>query len=159
MFCPSCGKTNATDQKFCRSCGLSLEATLVSLGEQARGRNDIGERSGNRDVAGEILVWLCGAMLAAFVTIMIYTIVTKIIIAKGDVWSGIGFIAFILAAVTAILLVIYRESRLEAEAKSPNRSTPIVNAFDDQPRLTDGGFENVASVTEETTSRLKIERD
>ena len=131
----------------------------MSLGEQARGRNDVGERSGSRDVAGEILVWLCGAMLAAFVAITIYTIVTKIIIAKGDVWSGIGFIAFILAAVTAILLVIYRESRLEARAKSPNRSTPIVNAFDDQPRLTDSGFENVASVTEETTSRLKIERD
>ena len=55
----------------------------MSLGEQERGRNDIGERSGNRDVAGEILVWLCGAMLAALVTIMIYMIVTKIIIANG----------------------------------------------------------------------------
>lgn len=34
MYCPNCGKTNSEEQKFCRSCGLSLEKVLQSLVEQ-----------------------------------------------------------------------------------------------------------------------------
>jgi hypothetical protein len=34
MFCPSCGKDNEIDQRFCRACGLNLEPAAISLREQ-----------------------------------------------------------------------------------------------------------------------------
>src|SRR6185436_14203021 len=34
MYCPNCGKSNSAEQKFCRSCGLSLEKTVQSLADQ-----------------------------------------------------------------------------------------------------------------------------
>ena len=37
MFCPHCGKENSIEQRFCRSCGLSLEKTAQSLAEQRPG--------------------------------------------------------------------------------------------------------------------------
>jgi len=34
MFCPNCGKENQADQKFCRSCGLKLDAVLQVVADQ-----------------------------------------------------------------------------------------------------------------------------
>ena len=34
MYCPSCGVNNTSVQKFCRSCGLNLEASSASVLEQ-----------------------------------------------------------------------------------------------------------------------------
>jgi len=34
MFCPNCGKENQADQKFCRSCGLKLDAVLRVVADQ-----------------------------------------------------------------------------------------------------------------------------
>ena len=34
MYCPSCGQATSTEQKFCRSCGLSLEKVAESVAEQ-----------------------------------------------------------------------------------------------------------------------------
>ncbi|MGH9901852.1 MAG: zinc-ribbon domain-containing protein, partial [Pyrinomonadaceae bacterium] len=31
MHCPNCGKRTSAEQKFCRSCGMSLEAVSVSV--------------------------------------------------------------------------------------------------------------------------------
>jgi uncharacterized membrane protein YvbJ len=42
MYCPNCGTKTSIDQKFCRSCGLSLEKTALSLSEQLPAKVDQG---------------------------------------------------------------------------------------------------------------------
>jgi hypothetical protein len=34
MYCPNCGQATSIEQKFCRSCGLSLEKAAQSVVEQ-----------------------------------------------------------------------------------------------------------------------------
>lgn len=157
MFCPSCGKTNSTEQKFCRSCGLSLEATLASLVRQTGvARSDALSRRKERIELA--LVWLGGGALAAFISVMIYTVVTKIIIDKGDLWSGVGFIAFFLVAAAAILLVIYKEALADKIEENSNVRSPDPLKPADTNQLTEASFDRIPSVTESTTELLNAER-
>jgi hypothetical protein len=159
MYCPNCGKANSSVQKFCRSCGLNLEVATQSLIEQL----PVGEQDQRlfkrKQLVERLLLILAGVGITAFIGFIIATIVTEIIIGKGNVFGGIVFIAFMLAMAFALLLVLYRESLKDDTAK---RTLP---AIDDSPpaaqttrQLTDPYFEPAQSVTDPTTELLATEK-
>ena len=96
-------------------------------------------------------------MVSTLLIAIIWAIIFKLIIGKGEVLQGSIFLAFIVAAAIALALVYYRESLLEKEAK---RTTPTQPELADaaEKLLTGPSFEPASSVTDRTTELLAAER-
>ena len=161
MYCPNCGKANSSEQKFCRACGLNLEDTARSVTEQLPAAMQDQRLAKRKQLVENLLFGIAGVGITAFVLLIIGTIISEIIIGKGNVVGGIVFIAFLLAMGVALLLVLYRQSLIEATAKRPlpvndnelaDGETPLPEASTRQ--LADPYFEPVPSVTEPTTDLL-----
>jgi|KBSSwiStaDraftv2_1062776.scaffolds.fasta_scaffold13350_4 hypothetical protein len=158
MYCPNCGKANSSEQKFCRSCGLNLEDATRSLIEQLPAGEQDQRLLRRKQLVERVLLILGGVGITAFVCLIIGTIITEIIIGKGNVIGGIVFIAFILGMAVGLLLVLYRESLKDATTR---RTIPVVEAPSGDPKtrqLTDPHFEPAPSVTDPTTELLAVEK-
>lgn len=158
MFCPDCGKANSPEQKFCRSCGLSLEKVAESVAEQ-RPATELNKHLKDRQRQIErLLSIILGSMFTVFVGAILWAVIYKIIILKGDVLEGIFFLALFVAAVTALLLVIYRESLREAATKRQLSQTTSKPSEPTGKLLPESDLEPVPSVTERTTDLLVAEK-
>ena len=158
MYCPNCGKTNSAQQKFCRSCGLSLEKTVQSLADQLPALEldkQLRERQRKVDrliniVAGSAVSIVTGAVL--------WGIVYEIIIVKGAVISGLIFLAFIVGVILFGLLSIYRES-LRKTAGTRRLSEPRQQLGEDTGKLlAESRYEPLPSITERTTELLREDK-
>ena len=158
MFCPHCGKVNSAQQKFCRSCGLSLEKVAPLVAEQLLDRESNKHLKDRQRKIERLLSTLLGSMLAIFTGAVLYAVIFKIIIAKGEVLEGLVFLVLFLAAVTALLLVVYRESLLEALTKRQLAETTLPLTEQTGKLLPESDLEPVPSVTEGTTKRLFVEK-
>jgi hypothetical protein len=169
MFCPNCGTKTEAGQKYCRSCGLGVEKLAGLISEQLPA--GALERSTPEEVARllqrkqNVERLLAGAALTAggvFVVSLVAMIVLKIIIGKGAILQGLGFLAFILAAAAALLLVFYRESlkeSLAARGVTDETARELKDAPTTSKLLPDGShFDPVPSVTDRTTELLKSRR-
>lgn len=159
MFCPHCGKTNSAEQKFCRSCGLSLEKVAQSLAEQLpAAESNKGLQDRQRTIERALSIVLGGAF-TVFVGAILWTLVYKIIIVKGEVLQGLMFLGLFLSLMIALLLVIYRESLREklTRGKLSQTTSPLVEPTGEL--LPEGNLEPIPSVTERTTELLNAERE
>lgn len=168
MYCPKCGKVNSPDQRFCRSCGQGLEKAAESLAEQTSETVHAQRASGRQLLVERMLVALGAAAGAAAVGFLLFRIITRIIIARGELLQSLGFTAILLAAAFAVVLVIYREFVLKPAANrralvgdepSPtigefNSGTPTTRQLADNP-----DFEPISPVTESTTELLVNNRE
>jgi uncharacterized membrane protein YvbJ len=153
MFCPNCGKTNSTDQKFCRSCGLRLEQVVQLLVEQltapdADEKLVLKQRSLDR--------WInvvAGITVSILVGAVIWGIIYSIIIVKGAVITGSIFLAFILGIILFTLLILYRESL----AKKSSKEQPSLTKSETAKLLSEPPIEPVPSVVERTTELLTVD--
>ncbi len=157
MYCPNCGKENSAEQNFCRSCGLSLEKAAQSLSEQLPTAKLDKHLQGRRRRVERLLIILGGSAVLVFVISIVWAIIVEIIIGKGHVLGGVIFLGFILGAILAALLVIYRESLYKASSKPllprmAPRSEPTAR------QLPESYIEPIPSVTERTTELLVAEK-
>ena len=97
-------------------------------------------------------------MFAIFVVAVLWALVYKIIIIKGDVLEGLIFLALFAGAVTALLLVVYRESLREASTKRQLSQTTLPLTEHTTKLLPEPELEPVPSVTEGTTRSLFAEK-
>lgn len=161
MFCPNCGKRNASEQKFCRSCGLNLEKSIESLAEQFPTADRVNlqkqtrklEKYGNFAFGGFVVV------LALGISILIFTIFNKLILPGENVFFGLLLSLFIIFAVLTLIYVFLNESLKEKKVNAK----PIFNNELGQKaaaKLVENkpfeGFQ--ASVTERTTNLLFAEK-
>lgn len=99
MFCPNCGASNTTEQKFCRSCGLNLEQTARSLLEQVPSaesasllrKQRVLEKFGNVAFTGFVVA------VAIAVIGLIYTVFVKMVLTGANPLVGIVFMALMIS--------------------------------------------------------------
>jgi hypothetical protein len=155
MFCPNCGKAISTESKFCRACGLNLEGVAQSLAEQLpHAKPDKDLQSRQRRIE-QLLSVVIGSAFTVFVLAILWALIYKIIIVKGEVFEGSIFLGLFVALVTALILVVYRESLRESLAKRKSQ-TSLAGRI--TGKLPESGFEPITSVTDRTTELLGAER-
>jgi hypothetical protein len=159
MFCPNCGKSTSVEQKFCRSCGLNLEKTAQSIAEQLPA-NNLDKNLLNKQRKVEHWIKIVASSAISLVTISIlWAIIYKLIIVKGEVLQGLVFLGFILGLITFALLVIYRESLLEKSATHLSSQTSSLPEADNNDKfLPESYAAPLPGVTERTTELLEIEK-
>lgn len=161
MFCPNCGAKNTTEQKFCRSCGLNLEQTALSLLEQIPSAESAGllKRQRNLEKFGNIAFGGFGLVLLTAISAIIYFIINKMILSGANVFFGILLIAFIIFAALSLVFVIFNEDLKERKQKSnPALTNELSEKRDTGKLLEEKPFEPIPSVTESTTELLYAEK-
>lgn len=161
MFCPNCSSNNSTGQKFCRKCGMNLESTSQSLLEQFPGsaQSSLSQRERRLERFGQFAFGGFGLVLLIAVIGIIYTIVTKMILAGTQPWAGALLVLFIVFAVLTLTYVVFKEDLKDRKktintAIDPNR----VETRDTDKLLESPVFEPVPSVIEDTTELLAVEK-
>jgi hypothetical protein len=159
MFCPNCGRTNSEEQRFCRSCGLSLERIAQLVVEQLPAQ-ELDKRLRARQRLVERLVHIVGgSAIAIVVGAVLWGIIYEVIIVKGEVLGGSIFLAVVVGLILSALLAIYNDSLAKASGKrhllkviipSPEKNTAAL--------LPESSVELMPSVTERTTELLAAEK-
>ncbi|MFM9904098.1 MAG: hypothetical protein ACKVQJ_05940 [Pyrinomonadaceae bacterium] len=160
MFCPNCGGENRSEQNYCRSCGLKLDAISKNVAEQLpsaeyavlRKRKERFEKLGLGSSAVTAAIGV-GAVLSivGYYKLLLFG-------PEALIWSSFG--AFVLFALLSVFFFSYAKLFLKFENVNP-RLSPTDDAgppsmdklIDDRP------FEPVGSVTEHTTELLISGRD
>ena len=159
MYCPNCGQSNKSEQRFCRRCGLNLEPISTSLSRQL---NDGGVEPADRrlELLGNIAFGGLGVVGVAAVAAMIYKIVVAFVLSGKGVAFGIFVSLLILFGVMAIAWVLLNESRKDKAKKYRSasfRPEPEIGSPETAKLLHTGNFEPVPSAIEDTTELLRVE--
>lgn len=119
MFCPACSSKNSVDQKFCRSCGINLEATAASvLAQFPDGANsDLQRQERNLERFGSIAFGGFGVVIVLAVCGLIYWVASKSIMSGDSPLAGALLVAFLVFATLTLAYVILRESLNEKRQK------------------------------------------
>lgn len=167
MFCPNCGTKTEAGQKYCRACGLSVEKLAGLISEQLPAGalagstpEEVTRLLRRRHSVERLLAGIGLTAGGVFLIAIIWAIVFKIMIGKGDVLQGSIFLGFILAAVVALALVFYRESVMEslaARGVSDEAAKQLEGAAATAKLLPEPHFEPVPTVTDRTTELLAAE--
>lgn len=160
MYCPSCAQENSTEQKFCRKCGLKLEAISEALLEQIPSAASAGllKRQRNLEKFGNIAFGGFGVVLLVLVLSIIYWIFTTVILSGDSIFGGIMLIAFIVFAVLSLAYVVFQEDLKERKEKAnPTLQNELPEKLETGKLLQDKPFEPIPSVIEDTTDLLKVE--
>lgn len=164
MYCPNCGIGSSTEQKFCRKCGLALERFADALAEElpARGPDEFETKGELLERQKRIEWWLTAVLAVAgslLVGALLYGIVAKMMIGKGEYLKGVIFFVFIVGLISALGLVFYNETLKEKIGRKAQTREPALQpkAAETGKLLPESRFEPAASVTERTTDLLGVE--
>jgi hypothetical protein len=158
MYCPNCGTKTATDQNFCRACGLGLEKIALSLTEQLPTKPNRGlqEKKERFEKLGVAALSVFGLGVLIFLGYAVgYKLMTSDagILAKLSVIGLVVMIACGLASV--VLFAKANEAGQEATKRTPQELSPAEST---KELLTEGHFEPVPTVTDRTTELLTVEK-
>jgi hypothetical protein len=158
MYCPNCGANNASEQSFCRACGLNLEKTAESLLEQipTAERANLLKRERNLEKFGNIAFAGLGLVLLAGVAGFLYTIISEMIFDGKQPWVGLLLAAFIIFAVLALAYVVLKEDIKERKQHANPHQRNEIEGEGTAKLLEEKPFEPLQSVTEATTNKLFV---
>ncbi|MFN2510598.1 MAG: hypothetical protein ABR568_04050 [Pyrinomonadaceae bacterium] len=137
---------------------MSLEKVAQSLAEQLPAAELNKHLQDRRRLTERWISILLGSTFTIFVGAVLWALVYKIIIIKGEVLEGLIFLAVFVGMVAALLLVIYRESLLEAAAKRQLAQPKLPLTEPTGKLLPESALEPIPSVTEGTTELLFAEK-
>ena len=159
MFCPNCGSKNSTQQKFCRSCGLSLEKSAQSLVEQipAKIEQSLERRKEKLERFGFIA--LSGVGIVG-VGALSYMIIFNMMLAQGKILGGLALLTIIICGLLAVFFFNYANFLKETAVKNRLQLPEEMREYETPAKLlNDSYLEPIPSVTEGTTELLYVERE
>jgi hypothetical protein len=160
MFCPNCGTKTATDQNFCRACGLALEKIALSVSDQLPAKVDrsLLEQKERFEKLGVAALSVFGLGVLSFI---LYSVVYKLMVSKGDVLTGLamlGFIIMIACGIASVILFAKANEVGKETAKRPSPQDLAMGTETTKELLTEGHFEPVPTITERTTDLLVVKK-
>ena len=160
MYCPNCGSKTATDQNFCRACGLRLEKIAASLAEQLPTKVDLTlqQRKERYEKMGMAALSVFGIGVLTFI---LYSVGYKLMLTQGNIIAGLAVIGFLVMVVCGLAsVVLFAKAKEVEEGKSkPLQPANLANGSESTKELlTEGNFEPVPSVTDRTTDLLTVEK-
>ena len=158
MFCPNCGSKNSTQQKFCRSCGLSLEKTVQSLVEQIPAKIDQSLKRRKEKLERFGVIALSGVGVVGGGALF-YMIIFNMMLAQGKILGGLAFLTIIICGLLAVFFFNYANSLKETAVKNRLQPPEEMPEYETPAKLlNDSYLEPIPSVTERTTELLYVER-
>ena len=157
MHCPNCGTKASGDQRFCRSCGMSLEKVHQLLTDELS-TVELELRRKLRRVERWRNVVFKGALASiGLVLLVVFTREIKIDIEKGspELWPTVIGLAILIALIATLVLVTYSASLRERLTAGKQRPTEISGATPTAKLPLESGGEEMASVTEHTTELIE----
>ena len=158
MFCPGCGSTNTTDQRFCRRCGLNLEPVAQSLLDQlpTGDRADLARREARIEKFGQFaFIGFLNVVVVAALGLL-YVILNRFVFSGNSPLVGILLMAFIVFAMLTLVYVFFREDLKEKRKKAElgDMKGDFVRPAITARLIEEREFEPIPSVTEDTTDLL-----
>ncbi len=161
MHCPGCGKQTWREQKFCRVCGINLEAMSKALSAQGS-TADADDSHANADshTSRRMSRWMSSGFIIMFVGVFIGIVGKKFV--HDDIVSGVGA----LIAIAGIFLIGFGSLPTLARGGGKSRQSKAARASAAQAKPTvplplpplELPPESVSSVTESTTELLEVEQ-
>jgi hypothetical protein len=159
MFCPNCGSKNSTQQKFCRSCGLSLEKTAQSLIEQIPAKIDQSLERRKEKLERFGFIALIGVGIVG-VGAFSYMIIFNMMLAQGKILGGLALLTIIICGRFAGFFFNYANFLKETAVKNRLQPPEEMREYETPAKLlNDSYLEPIPSVTEGTTELLYVERE
>ncbi len=161
MYCPNCGKKTATDQKFCRACGLGLEKIALSLAEQLPTKIDESLQA-RKDRLERLGVAALSVFGLGILTFILYNVGYKLMMTQGKFLAGLALLGLIIVVGCGMLATILfaranelGEAATKRQLQQTNGSTGNEST---KELLPEGRLEPLPSVTERTTELLFVDK-
>jgi len=150
MMCPKCGLPTLPEQKFCRSCGASLEMTTQPLADATTtiSQAEPTARTQSHERARQLVLW---GFIVMFAGAAIGVIGKKLV--HEDIVTVVG----VLMSLAGMFLTVYPYF-VAARAPHNTSPSPTPNELPEFPRKNlppEREIDYVPSITEKTTNLLE----
>jgi hypothetical protein len=159
MFCPNCASKIEIEQKFCRSCGLKLDAVVQVVSEQIPTREHA-KLQKRKELFEKLGIFSLSAFaLIGFAFIISVVGYYKIILFGADVIFWCAFAAFAVFGLLTVFFFNYPKLFLKLETVNLRLSKPEEGQISNSTNklLPDGFIEPIPSVTENSTELFPVE--
>lgn len=159
MFCPNCGGENKSEQNFCRTCGLKLDAISQAVAEQ-KPTKEYAELQKRKELFEKLGIFSLSTFgIIGFSFLVAKAVYYKIILFGADTIFWSGFVALIVFGLLSVFFFNYPKVFMNFDKINPRLapdeakqiSQPTQKLIEDKP------FEPAVSVTENSTELLPIE--
>jgi hypothetical protein len=155
MDCPKCGLPGLADQKFCRSCGASLQMTTQPLAETATNleRKTTGtSRDGKQGLSRLVLLGFISMFIGVAIGVAIGVIGKTLL--HQEIVTVVGVLLSVLGMFLTAYPYVWPSPRQKYDS-SPPLSPEVLALSQPAKYLPQGNLDYLPSITERTTNLLK----
>jgi hypothetical protein len=155
MHCPNCGKQTSIDQKFCRSCGMSLETiSKAIIAHQSISDSDNPSVRDDSNALRRLGLQLFWGIIVLFMGAVILGVNKKMVEADWLRLVGLATVmAGMILAMYAVLSPLWKQSSKSIPVSEAKSTMELENRAQTLPELPTAP----PSITEQTTSILESE--